>query len=244
MQAAPLVELDDGFDFKVVVVENEWVVRWPRHHLAVEEIEKEVALLPALAPLLPVAVPQFEYVSREPWLVVYRLIRGEPLVDEDPDGVRGFLDALHRIDVEDFPAPRPDWLDEYREQAEEFRTKVLPLLDPDERPRGEALLQEVETLTGFEPAVTHSDLGQTHLRVRDGRLAGVIDWGDARIGDPALDYSWLLNVPFPNWEVDDELRRRARIYHRLAPWFDVHYGLFTEKPHWVERGLAGLRERL
>src|SRR6478735_8032838 len=100
---SPLAELDDGWDFKVVVIEDEWVVRWPRHRLAVEEIEKEVALLPALAPLLPVAVPQFEYVSREPWLVVYRLIRGEPLVDEDPAGVRTFLDALHGIDVTDFP---------------------------------------------------------------------------------------------------------------------------------------------
>jgi aminoglycoside phosphotransferase (APT) family kinase protein len=241
---SPLVELDDGWDFNVLVVGDEWVVRWPRHRLAVEEIEKEVALLPALAPLLPVAVPEFEYVSRETWLVAYRLIRGEPLVDEDPDGVGAFLDALHRIDVTDFPAPHPDWLEEYRELADEFRRKVLPLLDPDERSRGEALLAETETLVGFNPALTHSDLGPTHLRVRDGRLAGVIDWGDARIGDPAIDYSWLLNGPFPDWEVDEELRRRAAIYHRLAPWFEVHYGVFTEQPHRVESGLAGVRARL
>ncbi|MDX6481321.1 MAG: hypothetical protein QOG85_1831 [Gaiellaceae bacterium] len=241
---SPLAEHDDGFDFKVLVLEDEWVVRWPRHRLAVEEIEKEAALLPALAPLLPVAVPQFEYVSREPWLVVYRLIRGEPLVDEDPEGLRTFLEALHGIDIDAVPAPHPDWLEEYREQAEEFRRRVLPLLHVDERSRGEALLAETETLTGFEPALTHSDLGPGHLRVRDGRLAGVIDWGDARIGDPALDYSWLLNGPFPEWEVDHDLRRRAGIYHRLAPWFEVHYGVFTEQPKWVESGLAGVRSRL
>src|SRR3954467_11235382 len=108
---SPLAEMDDGFDFKVLVVEDEWVVRWPRHRLAVEEIEKEVALLPALAPLLPVAVPQFAYVSREPWLGAYRFIRGEPLVAEDPEGVRAFLDALHGIDPAGFPAPWPDWLE-------------------------------------------------------------------------------------------------------------------------------------
>jgi aminoglycoside phosphotransferase (APT) family kinase protein len=236
--------MDDGWDFKVVVIEDEWVVRWPRHRLAIEEIEKEVTLLPALAPLLPVEVPQFEYVSRDPWLVVYRLIRGEPLVDEDPAGVRAFLDALHAIDVTDFPAPRPDWLEEYRELTDTFREKVLPLLDPDERPRGEAVLAETESLTGFEPALTHSDLGPGHLRVRDGHLAGVIDWGDARIGDPAIDYSWLLSGPFPSWEVDEELRRRAAIYHRLGPWFEVEYGLRIEEPSWVESGLAGVRSRL
>jgi aminoglycoside phosphotransferase (APT) family kinase protein len=239
-----LREVDDGWDFKVLIVDDEWVVRWPRHRLSVEEIEKEVELLPVLAPLLPVEVPRFEYVSREPWLVAYRFIEGEPLVAEDPRGVRAFLEALHAIDVDAVPAPRPDWLEAYRELADKFRRVVLPLLDADERDTGEALLAETETLTGFEPALTHSDLGPAHLIVRDDRLAGVIDWGDARVGDPALDYSWLLNGPFPDWDVDDELRRRARIYHRLGPWFAVHYGDFTGRPEWIRSGLAAVRSRL
>jgi len=241
---APLIEIDEGWDYKVLIVDDAWVVRWPRHRLAVEEIAQEVELLPVLGPLLPVDVPRFEYVSREPWLVAYPLIRGEALVDEDPDGVRAFLEALHAVDVDAVPARRPDWLETYREQADEFRRLVLPLLEPDERVRGEALLAEVETLTGFQPALTHSDVAANHMLVREGKLVGVIDWGDARIGDPALDYAWVLNGPFPDWDVDDELRRRARIYHRLAPWFDVHYGVFTDRPQWVSSGLAGIRERL
>jgi aminoglycoside phosphotransferase (APT) family kinase protein len=240
----PLVEVDAGWDYKVLIVDGAWVIRWPRHKLAVEEIEQEVELLPVLAPLLPIEVPRFEYVSREPWLVAYRLIPGDPLVAEDPDGVRAFLDALHTVDVADVPAPRPDWLETYRDQANEFRRVVLPLLDADERPRGEALLAEVETLTDFRPALTHSDLGPEHLLVRDEKLVGVIDWGDARIGDPAIDYAWLLNGPFPDWQVDYDLRRRARIYHRLVPWFEVHYGDFTDQPEWVRSGLAGVRARL
>lgn len=240
----PFVELDDGWDFKVLVVGDAWVVRWPRHRLAVEEIEQEVELLPVLAPLLPVEVPRFGYVSREPWLVAYPLIRGEPLTAENPDGVRGFLDALHAVDIDSVPARRADWLETYREQADEFRRLVLPLLDTDERSRGEALLGEVETLTDFRPALTHSDLGPSHLLVRDAKLVGVIDWGDARIGDPAIDYAWLLNGPFPDWDVDDELRRRALVYHRLGPWFEVHYGVFTDQPEWVRSGLGGVRSRL
>jgi aminoglycoside phosphotransferase (APT) family kinase protein len=239
-----LREIDEGYDFKVLIVDDTWVMRWPRHRLAVEEIEKEVELLPVLARLLPVEVPQFEYVSREPWLVAYRLIRGEPLVAEDADGVRAFLEALHAVAIHKIPAPRPDWLETYRRQTDEFRRVVLPLLDADERARGEALLAEVETLVDFPPALTHSDLGPEHLLVHEGRLVGVIDWGDARIGDPALDYAWLLNGPFPRWNVDDELRRRALVYHRLSPWFEVHYGVFTEQPERVRSGLACVRSRL
>jgi aminoglycoside phosphotransferase (APT) family kinase protein len=76
-----------------------------------------------------------------------------------------------------------------------------------------------------------------------GGVAGVIDWDDVRIGDPALDYAWLLNGPFGDWDVDEELRRRARFYHRLAPWFEAHYGIFTGRPGHLDDGLAGIRAR-
>ena len=33
-------------------------------------------------------------------------------------------------------------------------------------------------------------------------------------------------------------------FKRRAPWFDVHYGIFTERPEWVRAGLSGLRSRL
>jgi aminoglycoside phosphotransferase (APT) family kinase protein len=242
--AAALVEIDDGWDFKVLVLEDEWVVRIPRSGLAVEELEKEIRLLPVLGPALPVEIPRFAQVSRDPLFVVYRLIRGVPLRDEDADGVRAFLEALHSFDAGDLSVPRPDWLGIYRTHAADWRRVVVPLLNADERARGEALLQETETLTGFVSALVHCDLGPSHLLCREGRLVGVIDWGDAKMGDPAIDYAWLLNRPFPDWDVDEELRRRARIYHRLGPWFEVEYGLKTEQPEWVRTGLAGVSSRL
>ena len=101
-----LVEIDDGFDFRVLAVDGTWIFRFARRAGVVTALETEVALLPAIAPLLPVAVPRFEYVSREPAFVVYELIGGEPLVAEDPDGVRAFLDALHSFDVTALPSHR------------------------------------------------------------------------------------------------------------------------------------------
>ena len=234
--------VDDGFDFKVVILDDRWVVRIPRRKQVLPAFEQEIVLLPELARVLPVAVPQFEHVSHDPPFVVYPLIRGDPLVREDPDGVRAFLEALHglRTDV----LPPTDWIAVYRDQCGEFERLVLPLLGVDERSRAEALFSEVETLTGFEPCVTHSDLGAEHLLIHDGKLVGVIDWGDARLGDPALDYAWLVNGPFTDWDIDGELRRRADFYHRLAPFFSVHYGVFTKRPVYVGRALETLRSRL
>ena len=227
-----------------MIVDDEWVFRFPRRSGVEEALEVEIALLPALAAALPVAVPSFEYVSRSPLFVGYRVIRGEPLVDEDAGGVRAVLEALHALDPTGLPLAQTDWVDAYRRQCAEFERLVFPLLDGDTRRRAQRLFDEVETLVDFEPVLLHADLGPDHLLVRDGRLSGVIDWGDARVGDPALDYAWLLNGPFADWDVDPDLRRRARFYHRLGPWYETHYGLFTQQPAHVERGLAGIRERL
>ena len=239
-----IIEIDDGYDFEVAIVDDDWVFRFPRRPNVEEALEVEIGLLPALAPALPVQVPSFEHISRNPLFVGYRLIRGKPLVDEDGDGVRAFLEALHAVDPSGLPAPRPDWVEAYRDQCAEFERLVVPLLDKDRRAHAMRLFGDAETLVDFEPSVVHADLGPTHLLVRCGRLSGVIDWGDARVGDPALDYAWLLNVPFADWEVDPDLRRRARFYHRLGPWFEAHYGLFTNQPTHVERGIAGITDRL
>ena len=122
------LEIDDGYDFEVAIVDDEWVFRFPRRSTVEEALEREIVLLPAIAPALPVDVPSFEHLSLDPLFVGYRLIRGEPLVDEDADGVRAFLEALHALDPSGFPVERPDWVEAYRDQCAEFERLVFPLL--------------------------------------------------------------------------------------------------------------------
>ncbi len=239
-----ILEIADGYDFHVAIVDDEWVFRFPRRSSVEEALELEIAILPRLAEALPVDVPSFEYISRYPLFVAYRLIRGQPLVDEDAEGVRAFLEALHTADSSGLPAERRNWVEVYREQCAEFERLVFPVLDGDRRADAKRLFSEAETLVGFTPALIHADLGPEHLLVRDGRLSGVIDWGDMHVGDPALDYAWLLTGPFADWDVDSDLRRRAGFYHRLAPWYEVHYGVFTNQPAHTERGLVAIRDRL
>lgn len=252
-------EIEAGWDSIVAVADEEWVFRFPRREQVERRLETEIALLPELAAALPVDVPRFEHVLREPRLCVgYRMIRGEPLAgDVDARTVAAFLSALHRFPVERAEGVglrRPDWTAAFAEQCGEFRRVVLPLLDGDDRSRGEALLAEGESLYGLEAALVHADLGPEHLLCREGRLAGVIDWGDVRIGDPALDLSWLLHVPPSGFRdrlldayeghVDDGFLARSRFYHRLAPWYEAHYGVTLGRDEHVRSGLAGVRARL
>jgi len=247
-----LVEIDDGFDYEVVVADDAWVFRFPRRASVEATLALEIELLPLLHDALPVEVPRFEHVSRDPLFVAYPLIGGDPLVDEDPAGIAGFLSALHGIAPETLPLARPDWREEYVERCGRFAQSVVPLLDVDERSRAEQLFAEAAGLTEFDPVPIHADLLPEHMRCRHGRLAGVIDWGDACVGDPALDFAWLLHA-HPHAEevvaaysgpLDDAYRERARFYYRLEPWVAARYGLVTAQPAQVDRGLRGIRERL
>ena len=235
--------IDEGYDFVVAIVDD-WVFRVPRRPVVADALRYEAGLLPVLAAALPVEVPRFELFSTDPPFAAYRVIDGEPMRDEDPDGALAFLRALHTIDHTGLDIERPDWIGWFSDLCGRFARDVLPLLDRDLRPAALELFAEVESLTGFDPAIVHCDLGPSHLLVRDGRLHGVIDWGDVRVGDPAIDYAWLLNVPFPSWDVDDELRRRARFYHRLGPWHEVQHGLQFGIDAYVRDGLEGAVRRL
>ena len=121
-----ILEIDYGYDFEVAIVDDDWVFRFPRRAGVEEALELEIVLLPLLAGVLPVNVPSFEHISRDPLFVGYRLIRGEPLVDEDAVGVRAFLEALHTIDPSRLPVQQLEWVEAYREQCAEFERLVLP----------------------------------------------------------------------------------------------------------------------
>jgi macrolide phosphotransferase len=54
-----------------------------------------------------------------------------------------------------------------------------------------------DALWDFTPVLTHSDLSEEGLFVRDGRISGFRDWATARVADPADDLAWLVSTLEP-----------------------------------------------
>jgi len=114
--AAGTVEwLGAGTDSAAVRVDDEWVVRFPLVPDAQATLATELALLPLLAPRLPVAVPRPEHVAERDGQLVflaYRELEGQPLSDAalsalSPsargralDELAALLDAIHGVPVE------------------------------------------------------------------------------------------------------------------------------------------------
>lgn len=211
-----------GTDNALYRLGDQLVVRLPRIHWAVGDVAKEQRWLPALAPHLPVSIPEPVAMGGPgegypwPWAVVRWLEGDTPNVDalagrpahaaSLADALAGFVVALQRIDPTGAPpASRGVPLAERDVETRAALGEVASWMDVD---GAEAVWDDALAAPAWAgPAVwIHGDLLPGNLLCRDGRLAAVIDFGGMGVGDPAADMlaAWAL---FP---------RRARERFRLA----------------------------
>jgi aminoglycoside phosphotransferase (APT) family kinase protein len=251
-------DFDGGWDNRAVLVDGRWVDRTPRFPDREPQLRREAALLPWLAPLLPLPVPVPVVTSEEPLTVRHAYLPGDPCPGTSAmqgAAVGGFLRALHAIDPDE--AVRHGARDaagghaEIRETLERMRRDVVPLLPAGLRAVGADLLSRV-AVPPTEPRLVHGDLGPEHLRVTGEAVTGVIDWGDSGLGDPAIDLAWTAYGAAPAFAeavltaygAGDAIRARGLDLHLLGPWHEVLYGLGSGGPAFVESGLAGAVARL
>jgi aminoglycoside 2''-phosphotransferase len=257
--------LGEGWAYDTYLADDEWVFQFPRLPGEDETIRKQIALLPELAAEVSTRVPVPTYVSDEPPCMGYRKINGAPFPEVGdagiwPERLGRFLYDVHMVPPEFVGMrARPAGVvrDELRAELAEWRGRIVPLLDSEERRRALELFEayaDDDAIWHIATCLTHGDLGPEHILVTPaGDLAGIIDWGDASVGDPVWDFAWLLRaaplvgeraLAAYGGEPDKHFRDRARFAFALMPWHEVAYGLATGQPAFVESGLAGVRARL
>jgi len=255
----------DGWDCFTYVVDGEWIFQFPRWEGAAAALRRQIELLPGLAQEVSAKVPTPIFVSEEePPCMGYPLIHGSPMDPSTsgfwPERLGRFLYDLHLVPPE-FVGMRPSSAAAvragYRTQVDELGRHVLPLLSASERAYAEGVIESFfgdDANFRFATCLTHGDIGPAHVLLTEGGdLSGVIDWGDASVGDPAADLAWILHAaPAVGERVlaayggppDDRFVARTRFRFTIMPWFEAHYGVETGQPAFVESGLAGVRERL
>ncbi len=253
-----MTDFDDGWDVQAVLVDGRWVDRTPRRPEVEAPLRREAALLPWLAPRLPLPVPRPAIICEEPLTARHALLVGEPCPGTSASqgaAVGGFLRALHAVDP--LEAARHGALD--AESAlnaaqairERMQRDVLPMVSGELQAPASALLARL-TRPVDDPRLVHGDLGPAHIRVDGESVGGIIDWGDSCLGDPALDLAWVLYGSAPPFAravrsaygLDDTVDRRALDWRLLGPWHEVLYGLDIDEPDWVRSGMQGVEKRL
>lgn len=213
--------LAEGWDNAVWIAGGEWAFRFPRRAIAIPGVERELAVLPILAPLVPLSIPVPELAGRPaegyPWpFFGSRLIPGREVADaalDDAARIRlarplgAFLRALHgdgtlaavaaRLELPVDPMGRVDMALRVPRTVERLaEAERLGLARP--TPAAERVLETARGLPAPMPGaarVAHGDLHVRHLLVHEsGAPSGVIDWGDVCVADPSIDLQLLWSV--------------------------------------------------
>jgi len=203
----PVVPLANGWDNTLFRLGDELVARLPRRAAGAVIVLNEQRWLPLLAPRLPlpVPVPARTGVPGEgyPWAwSVTEFMPGTPASDGPPfepgqaaADLGGFFGALHAAAPPDAPenpyrgVPLARRADNFHKNLATVATRV---------DRDAVLAAWVTALAAPEwdgpPVWLHGDPHPANVLVHDGRVSGVIDFGDITAGDPATDLSlaWML----------------------------------------------------
>jgi aminoglycoside phosphotransferase (APT) family kinase protein len=271
LQDSPLQKLAEGWDHSVWVVDGRYVFRFPRRQVAIPGFEREFAVLPKLASQLPLRVPLPAFAGEPtgefPWpFFGAELIPGvEAGVAELDDEARveiglelaSFLRALHAVELDE-PLPLdPNGRTDTAKRVGLARADIAELerLGHWQSPPGlEPLLDEALELPPPQPAtVAHGDLHFRHLLVDGGAAAGVIDWGDVCLADPAIDLPLLWSFVPPDGRrafldaygpVNETQLRLSRLLSIQLCAVLAHYGHAEGQPEILRAGLDGFARTL
>ncbi len=221
-----------------------WTVRVAKHEEASRALSREACLLSKIADALPLPVPQprvgrdatGNVVSLHQEVVGVELVPGrwqglpEPARGDMARRMGAFLAALHGLGTaagEACELPVTDPAADVARLAGRVEEEG-DFLPPDLRDAlGRRFAAYLEGGPGwaYEAAILHGDFGPGHVLVDPAAAAvqGVIDWGDARIGDPARDFIFVYEDWGPAF-----LDLAAEGYgleppERLLPRVFIHY---------------------
>jgi len=140
------------------------------------------------------------------------------------------------------------------------REKIFNLIDRNTEIRIEEYFKSVlkPEVFNFRPCFIHGDLGGWNILydIKTMKLSGLLDWGNASISDPALDYSELV------YDYGDEFStvflgvtnqsgikhdygflKRSAFYVRISGIIDALYGIENDNPSYIKQGLEDIEIR-
>ena len=276
-QLAPEVSISsvsinrEGLLNDVVIINGELVFRFPKHEYGFRHLKDEVRILHLLRNHITLETPAPLYEADD--CLAYRMIPGETLrrdmlmrLTEDDqqaiaDQLAQFLKELHGVPINqiaDFEMPMADalmkyegWVDAY----ERIREKVFPLLLPHVREwvtgHFESHLADRSNFE-YELKMVDTDIPPYHImfdRQRK-RVNGIIDFGCAGLGDPAIDvgviiYNYgesFMDRLYRVYPEAETYLKRARFYAGAHEVRWLLTGIERNDPWWFAVHLGGAKD--
>ncbi|MEX2236496.1 MAG: aminoglycoside phosphotransferase family protein [Dehalococcoidia bacterium] len=270
IEIATVEHLGAGWDSDAWLVNEALVFRFTLQAGGHERILKEARLLPELGVALPLAVPVPRYIAIDesgavPSFIAHDFLPGAPFstaglsgaqVERAAADIAGFLSALHDFPLEQaeglIGARRPEdgryWL-----LRDRWRIEMFPIFEAEERvaieDRWDQFMKAMEIPTDLR--LIHADLNLDHILMdASWRVTAVIDWGDATVGDIALDFAGFdpsfrrRVLGLYRGPQDPTLLQRVEFDRWIRPMHQIHYGLYGGGQRHVDEGIRDLMDSL
>ncbi len=260
-----------GWDSYVFEINDGLIFKFPKSAEIENTIKKEIRLLPELAKVLSVKIPISKFIGEYKGKIFfgYQKIQGLPLVSCDyssgdlADQVADTIREIHGFPARKAMAldvPKLTWRSEYADFYSKVKRRIFPLMNKSLQEKAVSVLEgflEDDDNFQFEPVFIHHDLGADGHILCDparGKITGIIDWGDAVIGDPAIDFTglyWDCGEKFAkkalakyDGTVDDTFWERTVFYYKIGGFYEIEHGMVTDDEVHIKKGLSHLTKSL
>ncbi|MBV9209565.1 MAG: phosphotransferase [Acidobacteria bacterium] len=255
----------------VVIVNDELVFRFAKRDFGYKDPREEARVLRLLQSYITLPIPAPFYESDE--VLAYRLIRGETLrrdllmrlAEDDQqalaDQLAQFFRELHGVpvsEISDIEIPLADALmkyDSWVKVYERIREKVFPLLQQHQREWAtehfESHLNDRSNFE-YELKMVDTDIPPYHILFdRDSRrINGIIDFGCAGLGDPAIDFGVVINTYgesflsrfYHAYPEAESYLKRARFYAGAIELRWALQGIERQDPKWFAVHIGSARD--
>ncbi|MGO1623333.1 phosphotransferase [Flaviflexus sp.] len=187
-----------------------WVVKLPRHQLAGASLEAEASLAPGLIkavdegnlPFDVVRPKAFTTVKEGGRAMVFRepfgqTISLEELTKAGAQSVGRALGALHELDTQvfiDAGVPSYDAAGLRQRLTTELEDVALTRMAPSSLlGRWDTWIADDE-LWQINTVPVHGDMDEDNVLWSNGQVSAITSFGEAHVGDPAIDFVWLANT--------------------------------------------------
>lgn len=197
-----------GTDNIVLRLGDDKMIRLPRRQSSAEGLEQEIHALKAIDGGLPIYIPKIIGIGQRaynypfPWLICSRL-EGKNInpaeggFDQNNTAtlLGGFISSMQKV-APTSADPKCTRGPNLKDKDEQTRPAIELCADTFDAQHMEKIWDNAlkATPNNIEPVWSHGDLHPGNVLFKDGKLSGVVDFGMAGLGDPAIDLmvAWTL----------------------------------------------------
>lgn len=205
-------KIGEGDTYVVFLINDHYLFKKVKVEEGRQQLKKEVLLMEILAGSFTISIPQFVFVEKNYMFGAYEILPGQSLSEylERNKFTKthaaqsiSFLATLHaersKI-VKDCILPVMNYFDEYSQDYEYLKEIPTTFLSKKQK---EIILEKFAAYLSckknfeYTPALIHNDFSFNHIICdpHSGNITGVIDFGDAAVGDVAYDFIFLYELP-------------------------------------------------